>query len=202
MQKTLFMICCSLLMLTGCSTTEVIDTWENDSQTKFTRIFVLAVVKEPAYRSLVENRLVDSLRENGVQAHAAYERFPNVDLIDESVIATAVKDSGVDGVMVVRLVDTKKETVYMPGTTYVDGGYGGRYSRGWYGYYGGGYRVMTTPGYTTEYSISTVESTIFDAVTNERAWSALTRTSETDVASAINSYTETMRKTLKSSGPF
>ncbi len=203
MKTRCILFCCGIMMLSACATTEVVKTWKDDSQTqKFSKIFVLAVVKEPAYRRLVEHKLVAILQQAGADALVTYDLFPDADLIDKAAAARAIQDNDVDGVMVVRLVDTKKETVYTPGTTYIRGGYGGRYGGGWHGYYGGGYRRMRTPGYSTAYNISTVESTIFHAGTNERVWSTITKTTETSVASAIDSYIKAIDKPLKSSGLF
>jgi hypothetical protein len=203
MKKRFLLLFVSGLLLTSCATTEVLDTWKDDSQTeKFSTIFVLAVIKEPAYRNLLENKLVNVLKDTGVTAYPTHLFFPQADQIDEAAAAAAIKEKGVDGVMVVRLVDTKNETVYTPGTTYIEDGYGGRYSRGWYGYYGRGYRVVSTPGYTTQYNISTVESAIFNTDTKKRVWSTITQTSETSVPSAINSYIKAIGNPLKSSGLF
>lgn len=122
--------------------------------------------------------------------------------MDQDIVDGMVAQSSADSVMMVRLVDTRQETVYTPGTTYVPGGYGGRYSMGYYGYYGGGYTVMSTPGYTTEYNISTVETTLFSTATNKRVWSTITETTETSVKKAIDSYIKVMGKTISESGLF
>ena len=203
MKKRLLLLFVSGLLLTACATTEVLDTWKDDSQTeKLTTVFVLGVIKEPAYRNLLENKLVKVLQDIGVTAYPTHLFFPQADQIDETAAADAIKEKGVDGVMVVRLVDTKNETVYTPGTTYIEGDYGGRYNRGWYGYYGRGYRVVSTPGYTTQYNISTVESTFFKPNTENRIWSTLSQTSETTVPDAIDSYIKAIGTPLKSSDLF
>jgi hypothetical protein len=197
------LLCISSLLLTACSTTEVVNTWKDDSQDqKFSNVLVVAVSKVPAYRALIEHKLVDIIRESGADAKAAVDILPHTDLIDEAAASATIKKTGADGVMVVRLVDTKKEQVYTPGTTYVQGGYGGRYNRGWYGYYGSGYRVMSTPGYSTEYSVSTVETAVFDTTTNKRIWSTITATTESREAAAINSYLAAISKPIKESGLF
>lgn len=191
------------LFLASCSTTEVLNTWKDDTQNqKFSNVIVVAVVKTPAYRTLLENKLVDIIKKAGVDVKTAIDILPNTDLIDEAAATAAIKNTGADGVMVVRLVDKKKEQVYTPGTTYVQGGYGGRYAGGWYGYYGRGYQVVSTPGYTTEYSVSTVETAFFDTANNKRIWSTLTETTETSVAAAIDSYLKAISTPIKESGLF
>ena len=190
-------------MLAGCATTEVIDTWKDDYQIqKFTNIYVLAVIKRPTYRRMVEYKLADVLYEAGVDAQPTFDLFPNLAQIDKTAAAAYMKENGADGVMVVRLVDKKQETVHTPGETYVSGAYRGRYMGGWHGYYGRGYRVMTTPGHSIRFYNSRVESTIYRTDENKRAWSTITETSETSVPDAIDSYIKAMEKQLKSSGLF
>ncbi len=192
--KTRFLLLCfGVLLLSACSTTKVVNTWKDDSQNqKFANVLVVAVSKVPAYRSLIEQELVNTIKKAGADAKAAIDILPNTDLIDEKAASATVKETGADAVMVVRLVDTKKEEV-----SYARGGYGDRYDRGWHGYYGSGQRVMNT-----QWSVSTVETTLFDTATNKRVWSTLTSTTETTTADAINSYLKTIVKPIKESGLF
>lgn len=203
MKTTLFLLCCALLLLSACQTTETLNTWSDDSQSHgFSKVLVMAVLKEPVYRKLLEQKLVDALKTEGINAEATSNLYPDNDVLDEAMIDAAMKKTAADSVMVIRLVDTRKETVYTPGTVYVPGGYGGRYGYGYYGYYGGGYSAISTPGYSTEYNIATVESTVFSAATNKRAWSTITETTETSVNAAIDSYIKVIGKSVKASGLF
>ena len=203
MKTTLFLLCCALLLLSACQTTETLNTWSDDSQShRFSKVLVMAVLKEPVYRKLLEQKLVNALKAEGINAEATSNLYPDKDVLDEAMIDAAMKKTAADSVMVIRLVDTRKETVYTPGTVYVPGGYGGRYGYGYYGYYGGGYSAISTPGYSTEYNIATVESTVFSAATNKRAWSTITETTETSVNAAIDSYIKVIGKSVKASGLF
>jgi len=202
--KTRFLLLCfAVLLLTSCASTEVMNTWKDDTQSQqFTNILVVAVNKVPAYRTLIENELVNIIKKSGADAKSAATILPNTDLTDEATASSATQDTGADGVMIVRLVDTTKEQVYTPGTTYVQGAYGGRYNRGWQGYYNSGYRVTNTPGYYSEYKVSTVETAIFDTATNKRVWSTITSTTEAREIDAINSFLKAIRKPIQESGLF
>ena len=203
MKTRLYLLCCTLLLLSGCQTTEVLNTWSDETQPyQFNKVLVMAVIKEPVYRDLLEQKLVTALKAEGIQAAAASSLYPDAGIMDEAMTDAAMKQAGADSVMVIRLVDTRKEVVYTPGTVYVPGGYGGRYGYGYYGYYGGGYSAISTPGYSTEYNIATVESTVFSAATNKRAWSTITETTETSVNAAIESYIKVIGKSIKASGLF
>lgn len=202
--KTRFLLLSvAVLLLTSCASTEVINTWKDDTQSQqFTNVLVVVVNKVPAYRTLIENELVDTIKKSGADAKSAAAILPNIDLTDEATASSAIQDAGADGVMVVRLVDTTKEQVYTPGTTYVQGAYGGRYNRGWHGYYDSGYRVINTPGYYSEYNVSTVETAIFDTATNKRVWSTITSTTEAREIDAIKSFLKAIRKPIQESGLF
>jgi len=202
MKTRLFLLCCTLL-LSACQTTETLNIWSDESQAHtFSKVLVMAVLKEPVYRNLLEQKLVDALKAEGINAESASNLYPDNNVLDEATTNTAIRKAGADSVMVIRLVDTRKETVYTPGTVYVPGGYGGRYGYGYYGYYGGGYSAISTPGYTTEYNIATVETTVFDAATNKRVWSTITETTETSVKTGINSYIKVIGKSVTASGLF
>jgi hypothetical protein len=192
-----------LALLSACTSTEVLKTWKDESLVgRFSKAVVFAVVKEPAYRTLVEQELTALLRQAGVDAQAGSDLFPGVVPKDESAAIAAVRGNGATGIIVVRPVDTQRETVYTPGTVFVQGDYGGRYNRGWYGYYNRGYQITTTPGYSTEYYISTVETAVFDAGRDQRVWSTITETTETSPATAIDSYVKAIRQPLLDSGLF
>jgi hypothetical protein len=203
-KRELLSVAVAALLLTSCASTKVLNVWKDDGlqEREYSSVLVLGVIKEPAYRRLFENRMVQSLRNAGVDAHASYDIFPDTDLITEAVAVEQVQARGIDAVLVTRTVDTRNETVYTPGTTYVHGMGGPWGRRGWYGYYGGSYEVMQTPGYTTEYSISTVETHLFDVAAEKPAWTAITETSETSVNSAIESYVKAIAKPLRDSGLF
>jgi hypothetical protein len=203
MKPKIFQLLVCGLVFTACATTKIQNVWKDDSFAgkEFSRILVVGVFKEPAYRQLFENKMVQLLRGAGVDALSSYTVFPDSDRIREAAAKEQIRSSGIDAVLVARLVDTRRESVYVPGTTYVQD-YGAPYRGpyGWYGYYGGSYQVTQTPGYTTEYDISTVETQIFDAASETSIWTVLSETSETSVVEAIESYVKALAEPLRSSG--
>jgi hypothetical protein len=73
--------------------------------------------------------------------------------MDIEIIKTILKSKNVAGVIIVSLLDSQKETYYVPGTTAY---YPASYGRPYYGYYGGVYSTVYDPGYyqtTTSYFI-------------------------------------------------
>lgn len=212
MRTIIFLLCLCLLLLSGCATTEVLNVWHEKDlpESKLTNVLVIGVIKEPVYRRIFENSMVEQLNRLGVKASASYSLFPNADYLEKSVIVSKINQLKIDGVIVAKIVDKKKEKVHTAGSTYVSGSsfrgypYTTSYERSssWYGYYDSSYQVTRTPGYTVEYDVSTVETNIFSAENEKLVWSAMTETAETNVVNAIKSYVDEIAKQMAESRLF
>jgi len=203
MNRLLWLLCCTALALVACATTDVESVWKDEARTeKIDKVFVLAVLKEPAYRDSVEYGIVNILNQDDLRAIPTLDSFPDINQIDKDKAFQMSKEYGIDGVLIARLVNRKVETVYVGGPSYYDGFYGNRYRGGWHNYYGAGYNAFNTPGYFTENYISTVETVIYDIATDKVLWSAITETRENVPSKAIASYLETIGKSLQESGLF
>jgi hypothetical protein len=203
MTRHLWALCIISLGVAACASTKVESVWKDKSQTgKLNKVFVLAVLKEPANRDAVEYGIVNILNVDTLRAIPTLDYFPNLDEIDKAKAKKMIKEFGIDGALVIRLVDRKAEKVYVPGTSYYDALYGNRYAGGWYNYYAYGYNAFRTPGYTTEDYISTVETAIYDIANDRILWTSVTETRENTVPGAINSYLKAIDKPLKESGLF
>ena len=203
MNRLLWLLCCTALALIACATTDVESLWKDEARTeKIDKVFVLAVLKEPAYRDSVEYGIVNILNQDDLRAIPTLDSFPDINQIDKDKAFQMSKEYGIDGVLIARLVNRKVETVYVGGPSYYDGFYGNRYRGGWHNYYGAGYNAFNTPGYFTENYISTVETVIYDIATDKVLWSAITETRENVPSKAIASYLETIGKSLQESGLF
>lgn len=199
MKKRLLLLCCTVLFITSCATTEVINTWKEESQTeKYTTIFVFGLAKKPVYRSLLERQLVNLLKDAGVEAHTTYDLFPNIGSIDRAAAAAVIKGKGGDGVMVIRLIDKKEETIHLRSSTFAPAGSVAHDGMGWYGYL----VDSKDPAVDIDQKISLVESTIFNVDKKKRVWSATTKTTEDSIPASIYSYRDAIGKQLKSSGLF
>ena len=201
MKELLF--CCMTALLVACTTTDVESVWKDQTRTeKLDKVFVLAVLKEAAYRDSVEYGIVNLLNEYELRAIPTLDSFPNIDQVDNAKASRMSQEYGIDGVLIVRLVDRKVETVYVGGPAYYDGFYGNRYRGGWHNYYGAGYNAFSVPGYVTENYISTVETVIYDIATDQVLWPAIMETRSNQPSKAIESYLETIGKSLQESGLF
>jgi hypothetical protein len=159
---------------------------------------------------MFENLLVEEIDKLGGKSSASYKLFPDVKKLNKSEVQAKIDQYGFDSVIVSRLIDRKKETVHHASTTHVSGSYYRGYpyatsyvhSNTWHGYYDNSYQITTSPAYSVDYIISTVETNIYDAKSEKLVWSAMTETSETGKAQAIRSFIQEMSKKLKASRLF
>jgi hypothetical protein len=94
----------------------------------------------------------DMFQAKGVNAMRSMD-FITPGKMEKDVIEMVLKTNGITGVIIVSLLDSKKETTYVPGTTTY---YPAYYGRPYYGYYGSVYANVYDPGYyatTTSYFI-------------------------------------------------
>jgi len=194
-QKTLYIFTALLIVsvLGGCSKTSVTGVWKKSdyAEQPLNSILVVALTGDQHNKTLWENIMADKLNQNGLSALTAVSSFPGDPKITEDEIMKYVKQQGIDGVLVTRLVDTKKEEVYYPPS---GGYYGGNY--GYYNRFGSYYphaydTVYTTPGRTTTHTTVLLETNLYLASTQELIWSM---SSDTFDPRSINQLVESVSK--------
>lgn len=179
MKKLLWLSMPLLLIITACTTSRITSTWkaENTVAKKYNKILVLGLIRE-ADRSIqenMENHFVGDLQALGYNAVSSLKEYgPKVfDNIDEEDAVSKLKNSGIDAVITIVLLDKAKERKYIPGNLYYSP-YGYYYNRFW------GYRAVLThriyePGY---YVIDTKyfwESNLYDMQTQKLVYSVQTQ---------------------------
>ena len=198
MLKKIVLLCCIALLATSCTTTKVIDTWQEEQQAeKYKSIFVFGMLKTSVYRSLLERQLVDFLKDAGVDAHTTFDLFPNIDSIDKVAATAVIKEKGGDSVMVIRVMDYEKERHYQAGKSVLTLG-PSVYHSYWYSVQ----KTQLLSGSEMNKEISMLESMIFDVGKEKRVWSAVTKTTESSIPKSIYSFRKVIGKKLKSSGLF
>lgn len=193
-------LCSALLLAAGCASTKVESTWHDDAaRAQYSNVLVVAVLEYPPYRKLVEEEITYHIRAAGGTANAVADVLGTTDEIDKAAAESAIKKTGADAVMLVRLIGRTEEDSQVPPALAVQGIYEGR---GWYGAYYYSLRVVKLDGYTEEFTTSRIETTIFDAASEKKVWSAITDTTEVRPSDALNSYIKAVGKELRESGLF
>lgn len=163
-----------VLFLTGCSSTSVTGVWKKSDFVggPFQSILVVGLTHDPNNKNIWEDIMADQLKQNGVNATTSTNSFPGDKEITKNEILNYVNKQGIGAVLITRLVDTKKEKGYYPptGHYYGDHYYGGPRHR-YYNNFGTFYDTVYTPGYTTTYTTVVLETTLYDAETQDLIWS-------------------------------
>ncbi len=186
------------LMAWGCASTRLVNIWQEQkfSGPRLARILVIDVTTQAGIRRTFEDEFVRQLDAKGVQALASYTLIPENGEVPKERLAEAVKESGVQGVIVTRLVRVENSTaVYSgpyPGPPYP--GFYGYYSWAWVGYY--------DPPQLYTYDAVIAETNLFDTASDLLIWSGTTETfSRRDVKQGIREFAAVIIKAL-STGHF
>ena len=164
-----------MLLFSSCATTTLSGSWKDSAyQGTAKKTFVIMVAQKAYIRNSLEDQFTEALKARGNDAVSSYTIVPVEQLPDKETVASKIKSTGADTVLVSRLVDKKTVETYVPGQTYVYPGYYG----GWRSYYG---TVVTSPGYTFESQYVYVETNLYDTKTDKLIWTAK---SETEMAAS------------------
>lgn len=199
MHRTLI-VGAALLLLAGCGAhTDLTEVWRGRlSAGPVQGVLVIGVSEKDTTRRLFEDRFAEELGKRGVQAVASYEHLPGGERMTEEAIRAVLSDQNLDSVVVTRLVKVEQEQRYVPPQSHViPGGYYG----GWYGYYGVGYDVVTSPGYWRTVKIVKLETHLYDAGSSDLLWAAQSETFEpSSNEDTIKSVTKAVTERLADDG--
>ena len=168
-----------LLIAAGCTTSRITSSWkaEKTNPQKYNKIMVLGLIRE-ADRSLqekMENHLVSDLSELGYTAVSSLKEYgPKVfDNMDEAAAIRKLKNSEIDAVITIVLLDKEKERKYIPGNMYYSP-YNYYYNRFW-GYRTALYNRIYEPGYYITNTRYFWESNLYDMSTQKLVYSVQTQ---------------------------
>jgi hypothetical protein len=205
-----FFIALTVVVLASCSSgTSIVSSWRDpdtsNANTEYKKIMVVALVKNEATRRITENRITSI----GPKFHSSYALMngTSLDLTKDQKLKI-LKDENFDAVVTMRLVDTVKETNYVPGTntSMYYGGYGGMYGGyGAYGGFGGWYGMYSPiyydPGYYQETSSYLIETNVFSLKSDKLIWTGTTKsTTGSDIGLLVDSVIATVMQEMKKDG--
>ena len=169
------------VMLASCANTKISQSWvEPDNKKSYNDILIIGIAESEQNRRAYESYFVEALREKGTEAEASYKLIKSDQKIDRKTVAKAIEGMEIDGVIITHMTAVDEETIYRPGMGYSAVGYGaygyGGYGGGMYGYYPHVNSYVHSPGYYTTHETYTLETNLYDVVTEELVWSARSRT--------------------------
>lgn len=185
MKKIIGILAFTFLLSCGGSNTTIVQSWrdpENNAiNEQFKKVLVVAILKNDVTRRIVETKF----HEHNPIFKTSYNVLHqgNKDMTPE-MIGKLLELENFDGVVTLRLVDTKTETDYVPGmnTSMYYGAYGynnyyGGMFGGWYGNYSPYYY---DPGYYVQNTYYFIETTIMSLKENKIIWSGTTKSSNVE----------------------
>lgn len=175
-----------MLLLSSCTSSRLVYSWKSEDPVtrKFEKIMVVGLIRdtERNLQEKMERHLVEDLRAMGYNAVSSLQELgPKAfDKADEPAVLDKLKNSGIDAVMTIVMLDKSKERYYVPGHV-VYSPYGIYHSR-FYGYYITLYDRIYTPGYYGESTRYFWESNLYDLSNKKLLYSV--QTESFDPASA------------------
>ena len=169
----------ALLLSATCSQSmKMVRSWSDPALTEGSvkSVFVVGVSTSNVIRKTYEDTFYLALQSKDLKVLQGYELIPDIQQVDKDAVVAELKKRGVTHVMVSRVVDRKQVEQYHPPTyTTVGVGYGGYpgYYGGWGSYMSVGYSTMASPGYTTQHTVVSVESNLYDVNTEKMVWTSL-----------------------------
>lgn len=168
-----------LLIAAGCSSSKITTSWKAEGATpkKYSKIMVLALIRE-ADRTIqqnMENHFVGDLKDLGYNAVSSLQEYgPKAfDKMDEEAAILKLKNSGVDAVITIVLLDKQKERKYVPGNMHYSP-YNHFYDRFW-GYRNTLYNRIYEPGYYVTDTKYFWESNLYEMGTQKLVYSVQTQ---------------------------
>ena len=176
--KNLIKIAAVLLFLFwGCGPSSYItSTWkaENIQPKKYNKIVVLGLIREAdrTIRERMEQHVVGDLTDLGYNAVCSCDEYnPKAfDGLTEQQAIAKLRDSGVDAVLTVTLLDKTREKYYVPGRVYYSPYY--VYQHRFYGYYRTMYDRIYSEGYYVTNTKFFWESNFYDMEKDQLLYSA------------------------------
>jgi hypothetical protein len=171
--RSLFLLFALSTLVAGCQTTSIQSAWYDTSFRggPMRKIVVVGSIDNIADGRVFEDIFAGRLHAAGVDGVAGYTVIADDARAGEAQFATAVANTGAQGLLLVRLlrVDTRTQV----STTMVSGGMGWGWGGGWGSPFG---PTMIPVQQVSQYDLATVESKLFDVQTKQLVWAATTTT--------------------------
>jgi len=193
--KSRVIITLVLFILTACTGTTLQDSWLDPSMKSgqhFKKIGVIVMSKDPMIRRTAEDTLVSHITRT--QAVPAYALLSETDELSSDRVKTRLKEAGVDGVVVMRMIGVDKQTSWVPGN--YPPAYGGFSS-----YWGYAHPMTYNPGYLQTDTIVQVETNVYSLADDKLVYAARSETfNPTSAASMFREIANAIAADLKKRG--
>ncbi|HEY8967880.1 MAG TPA: hypothetical protein VIM64_02280 [Puia sp.] len=188
------------MLVTACSNSKVTSSWKGPGSAKLApgnKILVLGIIREKdiRLRMQMEGFLVDALKAKGYNAVSAYTLYgPKMfSSKDEESVLNQLRNSGIDDVFTITLLDKARERNFQPAAMYP-------YSPFW-GYYNYWYGRVYSPGYVSVDTHFLWESNLYDVGSKKLLYSVQSRSTNPSSAGSMGKdYSKAVVKNMTKQG--
>lgn len=177
MKQVLKIAALALFMVWGCGpSSQITSSWkaQNVEAKKYKKIIVLGLIREVdrTIREQMEQHIVGDLKDLGYDAACSCDEYnpKTFEGMSENDAINKLRNSGVDAVLTITLLDKTKERYYVPGRVYYTPYR--VYQNRFYGYSRTMYQRIYSEGYYVENTKYFWESNFYDLESNQLLYSA------------------------------
>jgi hypothetical protein len=180
----------------GCSTTSFKSTWRDPTAGPITlqgqKVAAFLMTPNETMRRDGEDTLARELAARGVQGIPGYRLSAGKQVQDSEVLRKKLADAGIDGAVIMRVIDRRQEVNYIPG--------GPVYGSFW-GYWDYGYAIMANPGYLTTDTVVSVETLVYSLRDDKLLWGGVSETIDpSNLDAFIKEIAKAAGKEMKNAG--
>jgi len=163
-----------ITVLSSCSASRLLSTWESENAAQFTlsKVLVIGVAKDETKRRIYEDTFSDSLLAMQVESVPSYTTSKEPIEPTEKHLREVVIRSGCDTVLITHVVGSSEKDFYQPHNRIIGTNNYGTYGHGLYGYYPFIYRSVYSGGSYISTTKVILETSLYDVHTEKRIWSA------------------------------
>ena len=193
----------ALLTVAACgSSTKVVQSWKAPGAAveggAYNKVLVIALIKDEATRRIAEDRMGKFMKGHALTSYSYLGTDGNA--LHTDGLNEKMKKDGIDGVLIVRLVDVKTDSTYVPSVN--NAGYeGGMGDEGAVGFYDYAYPMYSSAGYVEADHTYVVETKLFSPEKKLPLWTCITTTlNPTDISSSVDDIMAAVYAKMKQDG--
>ena len=187
-RRSLLLGTLSLLALSGCISTALVEHWRDASFAgpPLHKVLVVGVQQDGGRRRIWEDGMVAALAHVGVEATPSYRVFPDQAPSADELAATATRE-GFDGVLATHFVEASKAYYWGSYGPYPPYGPYGQFGIGWRHRYFGYWDWAYSPGYVDVEQRADYQTDVFgvDAAGGKLIWTGITRSVDLSSAASV-----------------
>ncbi|MBL7965117.1 MAG: hypothetical protein JNM31_14885 [Flavobacteriales bacterium] len=185
------------LLANSCNSTKLVTSWAEPDVTvdkrNLNKLLIIALIKDDGTRRQAEDRLVKFSAPHGI---ASYRYLgDNVDAINDPGVNDRMIRDGIDGIVIMRLVDRAKEQVWIPGTPMPS-----MMMSPW-GFHGMGMGMWNNPGFMTMDVTYVIQTNVYSTSPSRLLWTGTTTTVNPNrMIDAVNEVTDVVYRQMVKDG--